>query len=119
MEHTGSLKKNLAFNFTKTNRLSPQQINPCTCRRSHEAQCPSRKRRGRCEVKAGVGHIIRLAETTERGLTDQRRLVLFGKILVMSVSMKPGAMQLTVMPREPISRASDIVMPTKPALAAA
>ena len=37
--------------------------------------------RGRCEVKAGVGHIIRLAETTERGLTDQRRLVLFGKIL--------------------------------------
>ena len=39
--------------------------------------------------------------------------------LVMSVSMKPGATQLTVMPRLPSSRASERVMPATPALAAA
>ena len=37
----------------------------------------------------------------------------------MSVSMKPGATQLTVMPREAISCASDFDMPMIPALAAA
>ena len=38
---------------------------------------------------------------------------------VMGVEMKPGAMQLTVMPREATSRASDFDMPIMPALAAA
>jgi hypothetical protein len=33
--------------------------------------------------------------------------------------MKPGAMQLTVMPREATSRASDFDMPMMPALEAA
>ena len=37
----------------------------------------------------------------------------------MSVSMKPGATTLTVMPRQPTSRASDLVKPIMPALAAA
>ncbi len=37
----------------------------------------------------------------------------------MSVSMNPGATQLTVMPRLPTSRASERVMPATPALAAA
>ena len=37
----------------------------------------------------------------------------------MSVSMKPGATQFTVMLRLPTSRASDLVKPTTPALAAA
>ena len=36
----------------------------------------------------------------------------------MSVAMKPGATTLTVMPREPISCASDLVRPIRPALAA-
>ena len=38
---------------------------------------------------------------------------------VMSVSMKPGAMALTVMPREANSRATDLVNPISPALLAA
>ena len=38
---------------------------------------------------------------------------------VMSVSMNPGASALTVMPREAISFASDLVNPRMPALAAA
>jgi hypothetical protein len=37
----------------------------------------------------------------------------------MSVSTNPGAMTLTLMPREPTSRASDRAAPTRPALAAA
>jgi hypothetical protein len=37
----------------------------------------------------------------------------------MSVSMNPGAMAFAVMPREPTSRASDLVNPRIPALAAA
>ena len=37
----------------------------------------------------------------------------------MGVLMKPGAMQLAVMPRLATSRASDLVMPTSPALEAA
>lgn len=37
----------------------------------------------------------------------------------MSVSMKPGATTLTVMPREPTSRASDFEKPMIPAFAAA
>jgi len=37
----------------------------------------------------------------------------------MSVSMKPGATQFTVMFRLPISRARDFDMPTTPAFAAA
>ena len=37
----------------------------------------------------------------------------------MAVSMKPGATQLTVMPRLATSAASDLVMPIIPALAAA
>ena len=37
----------------------------------------------------------------------------------MSVSMKPGATTFTVMPREPISRASDFEKAMMPALAAA
>ena len=36
----------------------------------------------------------------------------------MSVSMNPGAMSFTVMPREPISFASDLVNPSMPAFAA-
>jgi hypothetical protein len=36
----------------------------------------------------------------------------------MSVSTKPGATQLTVMPRLPISLASDLVIPAAPAFAA-
>ena len=42
-----------------------------------------------------------------------------GSSLVISVSMKPGATAFTVTPREPISRASDLVNPSIPALAAA
>ena len=38
---------------------------------------------------------------------------------VMSVSMKPGAMALTVMPRDANSRATDCVKPISPALLAA
>ncbi len=38
---------------------------------------------------------------------------------VMSVSMKPGATTFAVMPRDPISRARDLVNPIIPALAAA
>ena len=38
---------------------------------------------------------------------------------VMSVSMKPGARALTVMPREASSRARDFVRPMRPALLAA
>ncbi len=38
---------------------------------------------------------------------------------VMSVSIKPGAMALTVTPREASSRATDCVKPIKPALLAA
>ena len=38
---------------------------------------------------------------------------------VMSVSMNPGGIALAVMPREPTSRASDLVNPMMPALAAA
>ena len=38
---------------------------------------------------------------------------------VMSVSMKPGAMALTVMPREPSSLATDLVKPMRAALLAA
>ena len=38
---------------------------------------------------------------------------------VMSVSMKPGAMQLAVMPRDANSRATDCVNPISPALLAA
>jgi len=38
---------------------------------------------------------------------------------VMSVSMKPGATTFAVMPREPTSRASDLVNPIIPAFAAA
>ena len=38
---------------------------------------------------------------------------------VIGLSMKPGATQLTVMPREATSAASDFVMPIMPALAAA
>ena len=37
----------------------------------------------------------------------------------MSVSTKPGATALTVMPREPTSLATDLVKPMNPALAAA
>lgn len=37
----------------------------------------------------------------------------------MGELMKPGAMQLTVIPREATSAASALVMPTRPALAAA
>ena len=37
----------------------------------------------------------------------------------MSVSMKPGATTFTVMPREPISLASDLLKAMIPALAAA
>src|ERR1700738_920581 len=42
-----------------------------------------------------------------------------GRLFVMSVSMKPGATQFTVMPRLPISRASARVIPATPAFAAA
>ena len=37
----------------------------------------------------------------------------------MSVSTKPGATTLQVMPREPISRATERAKPTRPALLAA
>ena len=39
-----------------------------------------------------------------------------GSTSVMSVAMKPGAMQLTVIPREPTSWASDLEKPIMPAL---
>ena len=38
---------------------------------------------------------------------------------VMSLAMKPGATQLTVMPLDATSRASDLLMPCSPAFAAA
>ncbi len=38
---------------------------------------------------------------------------------VMSVSMNPGAIALTVTPRDPNSRATDCVNPINPALLAA
>src|SRR5690606_17209981 len=42
-----------------------------------------------------------------------------GRALVMSVSTKPGATTLAVMPRDPSSRAIDRASPTSPALEAA
>ena len=46
-------------------------------------------------------------------------LVSSGRPAVMRVPMNPGAMALTVMPREPTSFASDLVNPISPAFAAA
>ena len=63
--------------------------------------------------------LIRRAEPTERYLRQQRGLLRLGSTSVMSVAMKPGAMQLTVTLRLPSSRASARVMPATPALAAA
>ena len=37
---------------------------------------------------------------------------------VISVATKPGAIQFTVIPREPTSLANDLLKPIKPALAA-
>ena len=54
-----------------------------------------------------------------RGITLPENFGLAIELAVMSVSIKPGAMQLTVMLREPNSRARARVMPATPALAAA
>ena len=44
-------------------------------------------------------------------------LALSSRYAVISVSMKPGATEFTVMPLEPTSLASDFVKPLNPALA--
>ena len=44
-------------------------------------------------------------------------LALSSRYAVMSVSIKPGATEFTVIPLEPTSLASDFVKPLKPALA--
>ena len=68
----------------------------------------------------GRGHVLgacprgragSLAKTASRAFSDIAS--------VMSVSMKPGAIALTVMPREASSRATDFVKPITPALLAA
>ena len=61
---------------------------------------------------------------TEASLPDGLRRLMDkslspAKPFVMSVSMYPGATQLTVMPAFPSSRDSDLVKPIKPALVAA
>jgi hypothetical protein len=66
-----------------------------------------------------MGDVGRLPEPAQRDLAQQGLLLLGRQAAVMSVAMKPGATQLTVMLREPSSRASARVMPATPALAAA
>ena len=48
-----------------------------------------------------------------------KSLAACGMAAVISVSIKPGATALTVMPRDATSRASDLVIPMRPALLAA
>ena len=64
--------------------------------------------------------VLRRAQAAQRNLRQQRRRAARPAArFVMSVSMKPGATQLTVMLRLPTSCASDLVKPTSAALAAA
>ena len=66
-----------------------------------------------------VRDVLRRAQPAERDPRQQRRALRLGQRRVMSVSMKPGATQLTVMLRLPTSCASDLVKPISAALAAA
>jgi hypothetical protein len=65
-----------------------------------------------------MGHLLGVPSRPS-GICQQRRFCASGSASVMSVAMKPGATQLTVMLRLPSSRASARVMPATPALAAA
>ena len=66
-----------------------------------------------------MGNVLWLAQMAQWNLGQQRFCCSSGKLAVMSVSIKPGATQLTVMLRLPSSRANARVMPATPALAAA
>ena len=67
------------------------------------------------------------APETSSGVPNRPRGTFFSRVSLISsvrtsvsrVSMNPGAIALTVMPREPTSLAVDLVSPTSPALAAA
>ncbi len=65
------------------------------------------------------GDILDRTEPSGRDLFDERLALLLRHARVISVSINPGATALTVIPREPTSRASDLVKPIMPALAAA
>src|SRR5690606_23717378 len=70
--------------------------------------------------KATAVAISAAAPRRPRGICDKMEAVCDSfKARVMSVSMKPGATQLTVMLRLPNSRARARAMPATPALAAA
>ena len=72
---------------------------------------------GAIEAKVGpVGILVNNAGITRDSIASRAAS---GRSFVMSVAMKPGATQLTVMPRLPSSRASDRVMPATPAFATA
>ncbi len=66
-----------------------------------------------------VGDVVDVAATADRDLGDERRLTFACKAPpVMSVSMKPGATELTVTPFGPSSRASARANPSSAAFAA-
>ena len=64
--------------------------------------------------------VLARAEPPERHRGQDRfALLVVQSASVIGLAMKPGAMQLTVMPREATSAASAFDMPIRPALAAA
>ena len=66
-----------------------------------------------------MGDVLRQAQPAQGDAREQLLALRRSSARVMSVSMNPGATQLTVMLRLPISCARDLVNPTSAALAAA
>ncbi len=90
-------------------------IPPLTCRVSPVMYAPQSeaKKPTAAAISSGV-------PKRASGICDMSTSICFScKARVMSVSMKPGATQFTVMPREPISLARDLEKPSTAALDAA
>ena len=72
------------------------------------------------QIDHGGGDLVGRAEALRRDAPRVIAAVCFSlSASVIAVAMKPGATQLTVMPREATSWASALVMPIMPALEAA
>ena len=59
------------------------------------------------QILDGIGDVVDFGKMMKCTAADDLLTLLAGQIRVISVSRKPGAIALTLMPRRPTSRASD------------
>ena len=71
------------------------------------------------QIDDGGGDVFRLPKPAQRDRLGQFGLCASLSTSVIAVTTKPGATTLTVIPREATSCASALLMPTRPAFAAA